>query len=475
MRSKSVGMSSISVHPRAASWSRPGAAGQSGVGGNKNAVRRSDPAFGQALEVAPPSGLRLRFLLLWIAFIGAVCWVYPRATSAWRLYGLASEVADYGLCTAGPAGPSLLRDNPAEFRRLLRRRLTAARPSDRPFEACAEHARRILGSDEAEAAHRATAWSFVEYGGAAADRAAKGSVAELSLDSLGVTTRPLAELARAAWPFVRQGYTRLVKASLSAHEAPHPMELPRPGVGTGLPAWRARYTSAREVGTNWVLAVGSGANLGVYRSADHGLNWRSASLRTTGVSQFAERCIAPGSEHAFTFALGPQDRIDAVSNDSSGGAQATPLAASGADVFAVGCDDTALVAAVAHDEHRTVSLHVCRFAGICTPMPMPSAEGVGSLLRFPFDVARVRGTTIVAQPMHGVVRVTSTRDDGRTWAPLAVAYDDAEYPDLRIPVRVPTRLLSLGDRVMLYGGAQEPRHAYSVLVSDDAGASWRAP
>jgi hypothetical protein len=360
---------------------------------------------------------------------------------------------------------------------LLRRRLTSARPSDRPFEACAEHARHILGSVEAERAHRAPASSFVEYGGIAADRAAHGSMSELTLDSLAVTTRPLAELARAAWPFVRQGYTRLVKPSLLAREAPHPMELPRPGIGTGLPSWRAHYAPVREVNGGMVVAIGAGANLSVYRSVDRGLNWRPASLRTPGVGRFAERCMAPNSERSFTLALGQGDRIDVVSHDENDGTRATPLAASGDDVFAVACDDSTFVAGVGredHAKHMSVSLVICRFAGTCAAM-MPPSAGPDGLLRYPFDLARVRGTTLLAIPMHGVVRVSSTRDDGRSWAPFSVAYDDTAYPDVRVRQRIPTHLLALGDRVLLYAGGSQPRDTYSVLVSDDAGASWRAP
>jgi hypothetical protein len=40
---------------------------------------------------------------------------------------------------------------------------------------------------------------------------------------------------------------------------------------------------------------------------------------------------------------------------------------------------------------------------------------------------------------------------------------------------VPTRLLSLGDRVLLYAGAERDRPSYAVLASDDFGASWHAP
>ena len=91
------------------------------------------------------------------------------------------------------------------------------------------------------------------------------------------------------------------------------------------------------------------------------------------------------------------------------------------------------------------------------------------------DLARVRGTTIVALTMGGVVRVASSRDDGRTWTPFSVAFDEAEHRELRTDVPIAGRLLVLGERVFLYGGGNKPQHTYPVLVSDDLGASFRAP
>lgn len=88
-------------------------------------------------------------------------------------------------------------------------------------------------------------------------------------------------------------------------------------------------------------------------------------------------------------------------------------------------------------------------------------------------MARLDGVTIVAVPMHDVVRVTSSRDDGRTWTPYSVAFDRAAHSEVRVDVPIPDRLLVVGQRVLLYGGAPKPSQTYSLLFSDDAGASWR--
>jgi len=122
-----------------------------------------------------------------------------------------------------------------------------------------------------------------------------------------------------------------------------------------------------------------------------------------------------------------------------------------------------------------VTLYLCPYRARCTAMPPPRFAGVGALPRYPLDVARLSGTTIVAVTLHGIVRVSSTRDDGHSWTPFTVAFDEAEHPNLRVNVKTPSRLLAIGDRVLLYGGAAKNKQSYSVLASDDLGASWRTP
>src|SRR5258706_11903095 len=114
---------------------------------------------------APP--IRLRTVLL-LGLLGAGGYaLYPRAQAAWSLHSSASNLADYALCMVGPTGPTLLRDNFAAFKNLVRRRLIAADANERPFQDCAKLSRDLTGSADVERAHRSTAWSFREYGGPA--------------------------------------------------------------------------------------------------------------------------------------------------------------------------------------------------------------------------------------------------------------------------------------------------------------------
>jgi hypothetical protein len=376
-----------------------------------------------ALAEAKPPVVRLRYVLfvalLWA--LGAA--IAPRVRAAWQVHSVATAFADYALCVVGPTGPSLLRDNPAEFRRLARRRLIAAGADDRPFSHCARGAGIVTDSPAIERAHRARASSFVEYGGAAAD----GAPDALRLGDLSVTTRRLAELCDVGWPFVRGGYTSLVQASAYAPEAPHPVELPRPGIGQGVSPIKS-----------------------------------------------LSRCEAGGTGGAFVLTLSEDRRRKIVRTvtPESAGVDAT-LAPAEARVFAASCDDRALVVAVGHEGLRDVQLFNCAYLGACAPMPLPRLGANGPFVRFPLDVARAFGTTVIAANMHGIIRVTSSRDDGRSWTPFTVAFDAEAHPDLHFDIPLPDRLWVSGRRVLLYGASGAPRATFPVLASEDLGASFR--
>jgi hypothetical protein len=386
-------------------------------------MRASEAAV--LVEDPAPKILRLRYALFGLAvwLVGSA--LAPRVRAAWQLHTVATAFADYALCMAGPTGPSLLRDNPPEFRRLVRRRLVAAGADDRPFSRCARGARQVTDSPEVERAHHTAAASFVEYGGVTAD----GIAGAPTLDALAVSTRRLAELSEAGWPFVRGGYTSLVQASAYAAEAPHPIELSRPLVARGAQPSRS-----------------------------------------------LSRCEAPKANGAFVLAVSDDRRHKVVRTMTPEGAAVdAELAPVEARVFAASCDERVLVVAVGHEGTREVALYSCAYLGSCVAMPLPHLGASGPPVRYPLDVARIDGATIIAAPMHGIVRVTSSRDEGRSWTPLIVAFDPDAHPDLRFDAPPPDHLFVAGKRVLLYGLAPNPQATYPVLVSEDLGASFRMP
>jgi len=428
-------------------------------------------------EAASEAGFRLPFrlrsLLLLALMLAGGWWAYPRASAAISLHASGNQFADYALCMVGPTGPSLLRDDPDSFLRLARRRVVGAQPDDRPFQDCASAAFELTGSRNVERAHTAMAWSFEEYG-SSADQRHQGPRGSIRITDLLVTTDRLADLAEAAWPFSRGGYTRLIKRSPNAHEAVHPAAIPSPGLGSGLPAWRARYRAVQRTSRGWIAAFGNGALLEVRESGDGGLTWAPAPPGGRNISDFAERC--PAGDRSYSFGLDEEGTHHTV---TSVGPDSVPTVAELADsdlvVFAAACDAAALVAALKPEASAEVTLLRCPFQASCVPMTMPTLSGVDARPRYPLDVARVSGATVLALNMGGIVRVTSSRDDGLTWTPLTVAFDREAHPEFRAHVAVPRRLLALGDHLFLYGGAPKTTETYPVLVSDDQGATWHTP
>ncbi len=410
-------------------------------------------------EAASRPPVRLRFLLVALVGYGAYAVGYPRMEAAWKLHGQAATLADYGACMAGPTGPGLLRDHHLdEFQKLLRRRLVTASPGEAPFERCAPLAQKLTGSAEVESAHRAPAASFSEHG--------SRDKAERSLSALGVSSGGLAELARTAWPFAR-GYALLVKPSLGAKEAPHPVAAPVAAAGRGLPSGRPLYRATRVDGTNVLLAAGTGANSETLRSTDGGATFRPVS--STRVSDIAGRCPAGAGGRAFGIEAGDDGGSQALSLEPGSELRRTPLGRPSEEVIALACDEQALVAALRLDGRRETVLRQCAFGGACASLPGPSFAGSGGSIDFPVDVARIQGTTIIALAMGQVVRVASSRDGGASWAPFSVAYDAGYTPG---GARLPTELIAIGRRLLLYGAPRKAGDTYPLLYSDDQGASW---
>jgi hypothetical protein len=403
--------------------------------------------------------LRLRFLLIAVVGYGAYALGYPRLDAAWKLHTQAAALADYGGCMAGPTGPGLLRDHQlGEFQKLIRRRLVAALPGEAPFERCAPFAKQLTGSVGVESAHRARAASFSEYG--------SREKADHSLAELGVSSGGLAELARAAWPFAR-GYALLVKPSLGAKEAPHPVATPLPAAGRGLPTGRPLYRATRVEGTNVLLAAGTGANSEALRSTDGGATFRAVS--NARVSDIAGRCPAGAGGRAFGIETGNDGASNALYFEPGSEPRRTPLGRPSEELVALACDEQALVAALGLDGRKESVLRQCAFGGACAALPGPSFAGPNGSIAFPVDVARIQGTTIIALAMGELVRVASSRDGGASWTPFSIAYDVGDGPG---GARLPTELVAIGRRLLLYGAPRRAGETYPLLYSDDQGASW---
>jgi hypothetical protein len=417
----------------------------------------------------PPIRLRT---LVFLAFVGGISlWLYPRAVAAWEVHTLASGLADYAACMAGPTGPGLVRSSGVhDFERLVRRRLVSAAPAEAPFSRCAKLAYTLSGSSDIERAHARKAADFEEYGA----KARSPGESFVKLAELHVSAEPVIERAKLAWPFVRDGYTKLVQTSLDAKEAMHPIAPSRPAVGKGLPGARSAYRSVRADRNAWILAQGRGERVGAYRSTDGGVTFKA--WPTSVVDSISDRCAIDADGRGFGFGSSQDGSFITVTSIAIGRDPAvTTLMPATSSVVAAACDAGGLVVLARAPKERAPSLYFCEYERSCTKMAGPNLAFMPDLLEYATDVARVSNVTVIAFGMGKVVRVSSSRDRGQTWTPLTVAFDDEEYGNYGAEVRAPTRLLALGKRLVLYGAAQRSGQSYGLLVSEDQGASFRAP
>jgi hypothetical protein len=411
---------------------------------------------------------RLRHVALLGLFAAVGSWVAPRAKAAWEIHALGSTLADYSLCMVGPTGPETIRDDAEAFRRLVRRRLIGSSPEEAPFARCAHAARELTGSLEVERAHAARAQSFVEYG------LDSSSGARMALSALRVDGSLLIERARAAWPFVRGNPARLVRASLGAREAVHPVAPSPAGVGRGLPAARGLPKNTWRSGDSFWVSLGNNAGQSSYVSSDGGLTFRAARS-APGAEERSGRCVGKDPRRGFSLSSDADGSL-LVSAFADERVQEPQTVVRGEHrLFAVACDEEALVVAARPDESAVSSLVLCRMGRTCMPLQLPAVVPFAPLTSESFDVARVSGATVLAVETRGIVRVVSTRDDGSSWTPPSVAFDSGEPSAQRVDVAVPTRLIAFGSRLFLYGATTKASQSYSLLASDDQGASFRAP
>ncbi len=408
---------------------------------------------------APP--LRLRFVLI-LALVAWGLWSgYPRMQAAFRLHDATVATANYGLCMVGPTGPTLIRDRDSDFQRLVRRRLIASAPTDKPFHRCSKLALGVTRSVEVERTHNLTAADFREYSG-------RGT----PLAELGVSAAPLAQLFADAWPFARGGYTQLMKPSLGAVEAAHVPGPPRPAVGRGLPAKSGIYRNVWRDGSGFGLALGAGSDTALYTTSDRGVTFRLLARRGDVFETHAERCASQDGRRVYRLTPREDGSSQQVLFSLEGGEpQTSELSPMAERLLGTGCDERSLVVLTADRER--LHLRLCPFGGQCGELPLPA-----SVLAAPasgVDVAKLKGTVVLSSAQDGVVRVVSSRDEGRSFTPAVVAFDASEYPELSLARRAPSRLLSLGDRLLLYGGAVKGSDTYPVLASDDQGVSFRTP
>lgn len=426
-------------------------------------MRAKPVVRGKTPPTEPIYSFRLRHLLAVSCIFGALVWVWPRAQATLTLHNKAVALADYALCLVGPTGIELVKKDPDALLALVRRRILAAMPKDRPIAACFNLAEKLAVEHATLRLHQARAAEIAEYRN---DPRAPG---RYSLREFRLPLANLDKLSERAWPFIRNGYVHLMQPSSHAKEAAHPAAPPAYAYGSGLPAGRRLYRSTAAYGDTWLAALGSGANRAVLVSKNGGLDWTRGGDRLA--SDLLDRCVVDDDGRGFTLSrLNDGERI-VVSQGPSAPPQVAVLSPSNKRIAGISCDTSGLLAALVEqtkDGLFEMTIRSCPFRQPCSDLKLPDMGD--ARLYYPADVVRLGGDIILSRVVGGITRTTSSRDEGRSWTPWVVVYDE----NTTGAERAPFKLLPVGDSVLLYGSAANGQR-YPVLVSTDHGASFHAP
>lgn len=418
-------------------------------------------------QVPFPLPFRLRTALGVLLLGAAAALLVPRALAAYRLQGLVSKYADYGLCMAGPTGSVLLREDPAQFRKLVRRRLVAAPPQEAPFARCGKLAAELTGQPFADVAHQAQAGTFVEWGNGASAHQLSELYGELP---------DLEALAAKSVPFSRKPLSELIKPSLGAKEAVHPTEPARPGRVDGLRLGGARIRSTLDTPRGPIVMLSTGQEPWALRSRDQGRTWSPTSPWQAAVEGHANRCVTRPLGPSYGI-LSPElsgGRPSLIIDDGAMGQKTRrDLSNRAEQVTSLSCDETGAVVLTEAKAPRRTKVYACPLASAaCKEVPLPPQAMREDVM---VDVARVAHTIVIAVSKDGLVRVTTSRDEGATMTPLSLVFDAGELGAATPGSRAVPTLLPFGRRLLLHlrRDVTGSSAAGSALVSEDFGASFR--
>jgi hypothetical protein len=412
--------------------------------------------------VAPlPFRLRSVLLLLLLVLLGAV--TLPRVRAAYRLRSIVKSVADYGLCMAGPTGAVALRSDPVRFRALVRHRLVAAAATDRPFARCANLASALAFGADLASNHERQASEFIEWGAGGQGRSINEFFSHLpDLDALYVQ----------AWPILHKPLQELMRSTRGAYEAVHPLELARPAPVQGLGALNSVMRSTVENQKVRYVVASNDREVWAYRSRDRGLRWASTSVNQLALEGHAEHCMAADGELRIGLVPAANASRPALAFGSLTGlgVDRREFGNPGDQVTRVACDASGAVALAKHKGDPAAHVYACPISGRCREMVLPALFAVADAF---VDVARVNRTIVVVAVRDGLVRVTTSRDEGASSTPLSLVFDARAQLALGIEPSLVPNLFGFERQVELVLSNPSGTRTWG-LVSNDAGASFHA-
>lgn len=411
-----------------------------------------------------PLPFRLRTALGVLLVCGVAATAVPRLRAAARFFNLVGKVADYGLCMAGPTGATALRDDPARFRQLVRRRLVGADASARPFAACSKAATEISGQTELGASYELAASEYLEWG--AGDQ-------QHSINSLLRVLPDLPSLHAASWPFVRKPLSELIRPSRGAYQGEHALELAQPTAQQGLVIQGSIVGSTLVTPKGHFVVLSNQRDAWALRSRDGGRHWTPTSVWQDALAGHAHHCVR-GDGQRFALAArgaGEPPALTLGSDDGVSAAERLQFGTVTDQVMRVACDDTGAVILTRRAGEVSHHVYSCVSGAGCSELGLPpTAQQRGTTV----DVARVARVNVMVWAREGLVRVSTARDRASVDGTRLV-FDARGTNTTGLGTNVEAAIFGFGRQLMLSLSSRDKPTTRWALVADGPSAAFRAP
>lgn len=395
---------------------------------------------------------------------GVAATAVPRLRAAARFFSLVGKVADYGLCMAGPTGATALRDDPARFRQLARRRLVGSDASARPFAACSKMATEISGQTELGASHELAASAYLEWGAGEQQQSINGLLRVLP---------DLPSLHAASWPFVRKPLSELIRPSRGAYQGEHALELAQPTAQQGLAIQGSIVGSTLVTPKGHFVVLSNQRDAWALRSRDGGRHWTPTSVWQDALAGHAHHCVR-GDGQRFALAVRGGGEQPALTLGTQGGASALerlPFGTLTDQVLRLACDDTGAVILTRRAGERGHHVFSCLAGTGCNEVELPSAaQRSGTSV----DVARVARVNVVVWARDGLVRASTARDRGNVELTRLV-FDARGTNTIGLGTNIDVAVFGFGRQLMLSLASRDKPAMRWALVADGSSAAFRTP
>ncbi|HEY5958543.1 MAG TPA: hypothetical protein VIV60_18400, partial [Polyangiaceae bacterium] len=275
-----------------------------------------------------------------------------------------------------------------------------------------------------------------------------------------------------AWPILHKPLSELMRPTRGTYEAVHPLALARPTPVHGLVALAANMRSTLDGPRGRYVVVSNEREAWAFRSRDQGINWTPTSVNQSALDGHAGHCMADAGAIRVGLAAATSGSRPAllVGSLTGMGVERRDFGTPNEQVLRLACDATGAVVLARRKADPLLHVYSCAMSGRCRELGLPAFFSSPDVF---MDVARVNRTIVVAAARDGLVRVTTSRDEGATLTPPALVFDARGAAGIAIEAPIVPHLFGFEKQVELVLSNPSGSRSWALL-SNDAGASFHA-